>query len=212
MTSGSKSMKVQLARMAAGMVVGAVMAGLFMTLVGPRLDLADPGTALAVVAGLSYGLMGLGVALGVAAPKAGARFLNVEDEEEIVEQRRSLAPSAIACMLIGLFLLLLAVGPTFVASAARPWLALGAGGALAALVLITLATRGRSDELTRQISVEASAMTLHIALVVLAGWAAMVQLGYGGWMSPLTLVAGLALLELAAIFAISARKGLMRPR
>lgn len=208
----AKITKVQLMRMMAGMLFGAVAAALFLTFAGKHLELGDGGTMLAVVAGLSYGLMGLGVLVGAVAPRTGARFLNVEDEDEIREQRRSLAPSAAACILIGLFLLLLAVSPGLEAALGREALALIAGGILAGTVLTTLATNKRTDELTRQISLEASALALHVALVVLGGWAALAQLGFVEWMTPLALIAGLALLELFAIFAISAKRGLMRPR
>jgi hypothetical protein len=210
--SGSNKMALFWKKLLGGMVFGAVAAGLFLGLAGKRIDFDDPATALAVVAGLSYGLIGLAVGLGALAPRAGAHILNVEDAEELREQRRNLGPSAAVCMLIGLFLLLLALGPVLAGAIGKALLALIAGGTLAAVVLISFATRGRSDELMRQISVEASAATLHIAIIVLAGWAMLVQFGYAGWMSPLALVAGLALLELIAIFVTSASKGLMHPR
>jgi hypothetical protein len=209
----SKIGKVQIMRMLSGMLVGAGGAALFLTLAGKsRLDLGDPATMLAVVAGLCYGLMGLAVAFGALMPKAGARFLNVEDADEIREQRRSLAPSAAACMLIGLFLLVLALAPTLTASLGGAGVAAIAIGALALAATITLATSARADELIRRISVESSALALHIALLGLGGWAALAHLGLVAWMEPLALVAGLALLQLFAIFFVSARKGLMRPR
>ena len=195
-------------RMLAGGLFGAVGAGLFLTVAGKsNLDLGDPGTMLPVVAGLSYGLMGLAVG-----PGASARFLNVEDADEIREQKRSLVPSAIVCILIGAFLLILTASSSLAASIGRDAVALLAIGALAAVVVITVATRGRADELIRRISAEASALALHTALVVLGAWAVLAQLGYVGWMSPLSLIAGLAMLELASIFAVSAARGLMSPR
>ena len=200
-------------RMLAGGLFGAVGAGLFLTVAGKsNLDLGDPATMLPVVAGLSYGLMGLAVGVGALAPGAGARFLNVEDADEIREQKRSLVPSAIVCMLIGAFLLILTASSSLAATIGRDAVALLAIGALAAVVLITVATRGRADELIRRISAEASALALHTALVVLGAWAVLAQLGYVGWMSPLSLIAGLAMLELVSIFAVSAARGLMSPR
>jgi cytochrome bd-type quinol oxidase subunit 2 len=210
---GSNHATVQFwTKLLGGMVFGAVSAALFLGLAGKRIDFDDPAIMLAVVAGLSYALMGLAVGLGALAPRAGAHILNVEDEEELREQRGKLAPSAAICMLVGLFLLLLALAPSLNASIGETTVALIAGATLAGVVIISLATRGRADELMRQISLEASAATLNIALVVLAGWALLTQFGHVGWMSPLALIAGFALLELLAIFVVGARRGLMNPR
>ena len=210
---GSRNWKSQAKKMAAGFVVGAGGAILVLTLLGKeRLNFDDPAMVLAVVAGLSYGIMGLFVGFGALAPRAGAHFLNVEDEEEIREERRNLGPSAAASILVGIFLLLLAFSSTVSAAIGTQGLALVAGALVAALVLITVAMKGTTDELIRQISLESSALTLHISLVVLAGWALLHQIGYVGWVSPLGLVAGLAMLELAVIFGIAAKKGLMAPR
>jgi hypothetical protein len=214
MAQGSAKIgKVQIVRMLSGMLVGAAGALLFLTLAGKsRIDLHDPGIALAVVVGLCYALMGLAVGVGALLPGAGARFLNVEDEEELREQRPSLAPSAIACVAIGLFLLVLSLAPSLAASFGREAVAAAAIGALVIAVLITVATRRRADELVRQISVESSALALHILLIGLGIWAALAHVGLVGWMSPLALVAGCALLHLLAIFFVSGRKGLLRPR
>ena len=212
--SGPKSARGQiLTRLISGAVFGGAATMAFLALSGELgVDFSDPATMLAVMAGLSYGLIGLLVAVGAAAPRSGARFLNVEDADEIREERRNLGPAAAACILAGLFLLILALAPGIAASAGRQTLALLAMGCLAAMVAISLATRGRADELARQISIEASAFTLHVAFVVLGVWATFAHLGYVGWTSPLGLIAGLALLELAAIFWFSAKKGLMTPR
>jgi hypothetical protein len=198
--------------MAAGAVMGAAASIAFMELVGKsRLDTGDPGVVVAMIAGLSYGAMGLFVGLGILAPRQGAMFLNVEDAEEIREQRATLWPSAVACMLIGMFMLVLALAPEGEGSGRTGW-ALGAGACLAGAWAVALATRGRTDELLRQVSLEASALTLHIALLGLSLWGLLSHLGFVAWMSPLTLVAGLALLYLAAIFWSAGRKGLMADR
>lgn len=213
-SSGSTKTKSGLAaRMLVGAVFGAAATGLALVLLqGLVRKSHDPGTMLGLAAGLSYIFIGLLVGLGTLAPAAGARFLNVEDAEEIIEQRPSIGPGAIATVLIGLFLLILAFAPALTASVNPAFLALAALGCLAGAILIGFITRGRADELSRQVSLEASALALHISLVVVGVWAALARLGYAGWTSPLGLVSGLALLELVAIFWILGKRGLMRIR
>jgi multisubunit Na+/H+ antiporter MnhB subunit len=155
--------------------------------------------------------MGVGVGIGALAPRGGAVFLNVEDAEELREQRASLGPSAVSCILIGAFLLLLALAPVEKGGDLTAW-AIGAGACLIGGVAIGIATRRRADELMRQVSLESSALTLNLALAGLSGWALLSHLGYVRWATPLTLIAGLALLHLAAIFWTAARKGMMKPR
>ena len=167
---------------------------------------------VAVVSGLSYFLMGLLVGFGAVAPSTGARILNVEDADEIREERRKLVPSAIACMLIGVFLLTLALAPGLAIPAAPEAALVICAACVVGAVLIALGTRGHRDELVRQVSLEASASTLHVGLVFLAVWGALAHLGYAGWIDPLGLIAGASLVYLVAVFAISSQKGLMRPR
>jgi hypothetical protein len=209
---GLKITKVQLARLLGGMVFGGLAAGLFMTLAAKHIDLDDGATMVAVVAGLSYALMGVAVAFGSASPKAGARFLNVEDAEEIREQRRNLGASAAGCVLIGLFLLVLALRPALVPALGREAVALVAVALLVATLVVGFATKRRSDELMRQVSLESSTLTLQVATILLAGWAALAHVDLVRWVSPLGAIAGLAVLQLVAIFWISGKKGLLKTR
>ena len=95
-TAEKDKMRVMLWRMLGGAVFGAAGTGLFLAFVGePHMDLKDPGVMIAIVSGLTYVLIGLIVALGLASPKAGAKFLNVEDAEEIREEGPKLWLSAL---------------------------------------------------------------------------------------------------------------------
>jgi hypothetical protein len=88
-----------LRRLLFGALLGAVATYLFLNFVTkPHLAVKDPETMLAIVAGLTYALMGVFVGFGVLAPRSGARFLNVQDADEIQEQRQNLAPSALSCI------------------------------------------------------------------------------------------------------------------
>jgi hypothetical protein len=198
-------------RMFAGAAVGAVVTVLFIGTVGRQLDLDEPSHILAALAGIIYALIGLSVGFGTIAPHAGARFLNVEDADELREESPKLRNGALACLLIGAFLLILALAGdgNFMGREVELF---AAAACLVGTAAVTLLSRKRTDELTRQIGLEASSSTLHIGVFVLGGWAALAQFGYVGWMSPLALISSVALLELVAIFAVSARKGLMTPR
>lgn len=199
-------------RITFGVVVGAGSALMLFSVAGDiSRAFRDPGFMLAVIAGLCYCLMGTIVGAGLLAPKAGARFLNVDNAEEIKDERAKLWPSAVSCILVGLFFLALAFART---SLPVGHTALPATLAVCAVTVtaLTIATRHRWDELTRRMSIEASALTLHLAFVLFGGWAVVAHLGFVGWMSPLAFLAGLALLMLVAIFWVGARKGLMTPR
>ena len=192
-----------------GAIFGAAATGLFLFLLDDRIDMDNAGTMIAIVAGLSYFLMGLLVGLGALAPNTGARFLNVEDADEIREERTKLAPSAIACALIGVFLLALVLAEGF----GDPTTGLSvAGVALVGAVVIAVRTRRQGDELMRQVGFESAALTLHTGLLVMAIWAALAHLGYASWVDPLAFIAGAALLYLIAIFVVAGTKGLMRSR
>ena len=210
-TAQRNKVRVMLWRMFAGALVGGAGTGLFLAFVGgPHMDLDDPGIMLAIVAGVSYVLIGLIVALGLVAPRTGAKLLNVEDEEEIREEGPKLRSSVGACVLIGLFLLVLAMsgdGPGNILD--RQTALILAAACCAGVLIVGRMSAKKNDELTRQISLEASALTLYVVLGLMAVWAALAQLGYAEWISPLTLISGLALLQLLAIFAVSARKGLL---
>lgn len=210
--NGTGQIKRMLVKMAAGAAVGAGATVLFFELFGKRnLDLDDPGVGLAIIGGLIFLLFGLFVGLGVAAPGAGARFLNVENADELRDQRKMLSLNALSCLLIGILLVVLAAsGEGMVIGRATG--AVVAGLCFAGVILLAIATRKLPDELMTRISQEASSLTLHIALLLFGGWAALAHLGYAEWVAPLTLLAGLVLIELLAIMWVSARKGLLTER
>jgi hypothetical protein len=206
-TAQKDKMRVMLWRMLGGAVVGAAGTGLFIAFVGePHMDLDDPGVLIAVVSGLSYVLIGLIVALGLASPQAGAKFLNVEDAEEIREEGPKLWMSTICCVLIGVLLLVLAMSGGLIESQTATVIA---AACFAGIVIIGFVSAKRYDELTRQISLEASAGAFYTTVLLVGGWATLAHLGYVAWLSPLAFVSGVALLLLVAIFVVAAQRGLM---
>lgn len=198
-----------LVRMAAGAAFGAGATMLFFEIFGERaIDMGDGPTALAVAAGLIYGLLGLFVGLGVIIPSLGARMLNVESADELREQRRTLAYSAAACLLVGLLLLVLAASTS--GSVNSEVAAVIVGLSLVGIIVASVRMRPGIDELMQKISTESSALALYATIVLIGGWAALAHLGFVGWIEPLALIAALALIELAAIFWVSGRRGLLK--
>lgn len=202
--------RTMLMRMLAGAVVGAAGMGLFLTFVAkPHLELGDPSNMIAIVAGVSYLLIGLSVAVGLVAPNAGARFLNVEDSDELREERPKLQPATAVFVLTGVFLLVLAM-----ANSATGFLSPAISLTVAAVCMVGIIAAGwissrHSDELTRQMGQEAASMTFQVAMLVLGGWAALAQFGYVGWMGPLALISTLAMLQLVVTFIVIGRRGML---
>ena len=119
-----------------------------------------------------------------------------------------LAASAIACVLLGAFLLILCFAESIGRDLALP---------LAAMSLVGIAVSGwivakRQDELTKQVGLEASTLTLQIVMSLFGCWAALVVLGYASWITPLAFIASLTLLQLFAIFVVIAKRGMLMPR
>jgi len=203
-----KTMWTSIGRMFAGALVGGIATFLFLEFVGERfMDLDNGAVMLTVMAGLVYALIGLSVAFGLLAPRAGARFLNVEDADELREEGPKLKIAAAASVLMGAFLLVLGLSSS--GSLGRELALILLALCLVGSIVLRFIGRTRTDELTRQISLESSALTLQLALLAAAAWAALAQLDYVEWISPLGLLSGFALLQLFAVFVICARKGLL---
>jgi hypothetical protein len=161
--------------------------------------------------GLIYLLMGVIVGFGLIAPKLGSSVLNVEDAEEINEQRRILTGSTICMVALGAALMVLPMaGP---GGSITPLV--GIGGLLAALaVLIIVSIRDWKyyDEMLRELSRDAGNLAFCGIGGVLLIWAAAAWLGLAVAPTPLGLVALVMGGFLLAIFVASARKGLLKPR
>lgn len=199
-------------RMLAGAVVGATVSMAFLTLVvDPHINLKTPENLIAIGAGLIYVLTGLSVALGLSAPRFGARFLNVEDADELREEGGKLRPAVLVMVLTGIFLFILALsGDTGLMSRST-----GVVAALACLAGIAIGgwvSAKRYDELMRRLGMEVASITLQLGMLVIAGWAALAHLGYAGWITPLVLVSAFALLQLFVSFVVVGRRGMLKLR
>lgn len=161
--------------------------------------------------GLVYLLMGLVVGFGLMAPKLGSNILNVDDADEIRDQRRILTGSTICMIALGGALMLLPMaGPGRSLSSL-----IGFGGLLAALVILTvISIRDWKyyDEMMLQLSRDAG----NIAFCGIGGtvliWASAASTGIIAAPTPLALVAIISGGFLLAIFVASGRRGLLVPR
>lgn len=197
-----------------GAVVGAASIFALLQLGHGVADFNDPSRLAAAAIGVVFLLMGVFVGLGAIVPGIGARFLNVEDADELVEERKSIGPGAITCALTGIVILALSFAPGGVAAGAytREATLAVVGIALAALVLVSVTTKRGMGELNRQLGVEASATAMNVSIVAFFAWAALAHLGYVEWMQPLGLVAALAWIQLGSVFWAVGKRGMLMPR
>ena len=197
-----------------GAAFGAAGTFLFLQYGGKVADFEDPSRLAAAAAGIIYVLMGLFVGIGALIPGAGAKFLNVEDADEILAERKSIGPGAVGCLLVGLMLMALALTPGGdQPGALSPNLALGvAAVCVLGLIGTSIWIRGRIDEFNRQMGIESSALAMHASMLLFGGWAALAHVGYVQWITPLGLLAGFALIELGAIFWVVGKRGMLMPR
>src|SRR5690606_5110195 len=138
----------------------------------------------------------IGVGAGLVSPRLGAQFLNVENAEELREQRRMLALSAGGMIAWGLVLFVLAAsGPEGRLSSA---VALTSAGVLLAVVVaLALAQWRQMDELLHRTTSEGGNFAYYLTLLIGGGWAALAYLGFTpgpGYLDWITLfsVTGLA--------------------
>ncbi|WP_422058883.1 hypothetical protein [Sphingopyxis sp.] len=205
--------KRSVARMLAGGLVGAAVSAAALALAGSALlDAMGPSRVALATVGLVYGLMAAFVGFGLAAPRMGARLLNVADADELREERSGMLLSVITMGALGLALVLLAV-------ARAPGFAAGlvpAGAAMGALIAISVAGvvaswrwQGRFDELNRQLGLEGCFWAFCLSWVLLTLWAAADFLGLGAVLTPIDVVTTLAAMMLLGSFVAVGRRGMM---
>jgi len=211
---GSKTRKT-LIRMGIGAIAGASVTYALLAMVEKSgFDMDDPARLSALAAGIVFALMGLIVGLGTLAPRSGAYLLNVEDSDELREQRRPLSRGSLIMLLIGGAMIALALAAVGGAAGmlTREAAAIAVGVAFVGVAGLSIAGKGENDELFKAVGTEASAGAMYAVLAIFGLWAALAHLGYLAWIEPLGLLAVLLAVQLGAAFWVSARRGLLRPR
>ena len=153
-----------------GATVGFLGATAFLRLTDGESGLNLPvSNEIAGLIGLLYVFISVAVLFGVLMPKAGARILNVEDAEELREQKKQLTWSAIGSATLGAALMTLAltgaelpVPPTIGAFVA------------AGLVLVgtfsSVAMNSHTDELQKSLSRDAITTAFYLMFYIGGGW------------------------------------------
>lgn len=195
---------------------GAIFGGAFVTALmgagGADLLRAMDGSRAALAAiGLVYLLIGVMIGLGLMAPRAGAKVLNVEDAEELVDERPKLFRSTLYMAVLGLALILLAAAraPGLVEGLVPPFVALAAVLLLFLLSFASVFWMGVYDELDRQMGTEGAAWAFLLAAGVLFPWAALDALGWNLRLRPFDVLTVLAVALLAGSFLAVGRRGML---
>ena len=192
-----------------GALVGFLAATGFLNLIdiGKGADLGE-SREIAGLAGVLYAMTGLAVLLGVASPGVGAKFLNVEDADELREQRKMLSCSGVAMSLLGGALVLLALTGegAFVPASIG---AIGAISMIAVSIILSVIMRRYTDELQRALSNDAVATAFYILLLIGGGWSIFAHLDYVAGPAPLDWLTMFAVSLLVGAFWQTARRGLM---
>jgi hypothetical protein len=207
----SAKMRAMLIRAAAGGVVGFVSAAGMTHLIEGPVGGLDKSATVAALIGLFYAVIGLFVGLGTASPQIGARFLNVEDADELREQKKVLTLSGVAMTLWGVGLIAIALAAPDGPLPAGVSLAVGS---LTILVgtWMSLPVYRASDELMRAISLEGGALSFGLMMLVAGGWAMLAHVGYAAGPAPIDLLSLFYVLLLVASFIVVGRRGMLAPR
>lgn len=176
--------------------------------------LPPPTIAFGFGVGLVYLLTGLLVGAGTLAPQFGARALNVEDADEIYEERPKLVGGTLIYLCIAALMFALTLAPAPLgAGLIGPFVAtVVAGAAFAGLVIATFVYRDLGDEMMQRASLEAGNLTLALVFLIFGAWAALNQLGRAEMFGPLLFIGGVFALHLIAVFAVCGARGMLKPR
>lgn len=163
---------------------------------------------IAALVGVLYVVIAVGILFGTVNPGLGARFLNVEDADELREQKQMLLYSGVAMLLWGAALLALALAAPEGPLPQSIALVIGAGGLVIGSLLSVQVYR-ISDELMLVVNLEAGALTYGLVLLVVGMWAMLGHLGFVAGPQPLDLLTAFYVLVLVASFIVIGRRGML---
>ncbi len=208
--------KSKMRKFVTSLVVGAVFGflasvGLLTLIDSGQLGAFNPSRTFAALVGVMYVLCGLFVGLGTLNPKLGAKFLNVEDADELREQAILLRYSTLGIVGMGTIMILLAL-----AMPLGPVPASGVLAAVIALFVITAFTTRKqfaaTDELSRAISQESTSVAFYLMFSVGGLWSILAHLEYVIAPAPLDWMTMFVSSMMIAAFWVCGRKGLLMPR
>lgn len=192
-----------------GGIVGFLVAFGFLNLseMANGADLGD-SREIGGLVGALYAFTGLSVLVGVLSPGFGAKFLNVEDADELREQRKMLSYSGVAMILLGGALMLLALSGEGAFLPAQTGL-IGAIALIVVATVLSIVSHRHTDELQRALSNDAVSSAFYIVFVIGGGWAMLAHLDYVAGPAPLDWLSMFAASLLVGAFWQTARRGLL---
>lgn len=200
----------RLFRLVAGGIVGFVAATAMTSLIdSPVIGGLEASPAIAALVGMMYGLMGVSILVGSAMPRAGAAFLNVEDADEIREQKRLFLYSGASSLLWGAALVVLALAAPDGPIAPVTSLVVAASCFIIGTALCVPIYRV-SDELMMAVMQEGGAVSAWLLFAVVGTWATVAHLGFAQGPQPLDLLSLFYGLMLVASFIVIFRRGMVR--
>lgn len=151
------------------------------------------------------------LAFGLVSPEAGAKFLNVEDAEELEEQRVQLTYGTGGMAAIGLALIVAALAAP--AGPIPPTIAVISFVLLIGFCWFTgIRQRNQVDELMRSISVECGSVAFYCIALFGGGWAFLAHLEYVPGPQMLDWLSMLAAFLLLSAFIVTGKRGMMEQR
>lgn len=203
--------KVVISNLVGGAIGLAGMIALVRLYEGGTLGEIGPSGMIACVAGAVFVLIALPIGLGLVLPALGAQMLNVEDAEELRDQRRMLAFGAASMAAWGAALIVLALAGE--GGIVSPSMGLAIVLALFAVsTLLTVSMWRRMDELMRGMSRECGNLSFYLLALVGGGWAMLAHLGFTSAPAPLDWLTMFTALTLLASFIAVGRRGMLLPR
>ncbi len=206
-----KTRKLVVALIGGGVCGGLASAGFLIAVESGAMGALNSSRLVAGLVAVIYLLTALMVGIGLVNPSFGAKFLNVEDADELREQRLMLMLSTISMLAFGAALMVIAL--------AGPGAAIGAGAGLTGfLILLTMTTVAGwrqmryTDELMKSLSQEASALAFYLLFVIGGGWAVLAHLGFVIAPAPLDWLSMFAAILLLSTFIAAGKRGMMQMR
>ncbi len=206
-----KSRKVWMSLVLGGVAGFAVALGVTQLFESEVLGQFSESRVIAALVGSLLLLCGLFVGIGVINPSIGAKFLNVEDADELREQQVLLRYSTLGVLALGIMMFCLALAAP--AGPLSPIFVLVIAVFLVALTFFTSKRQlAASDELMRSVSQETASSAFYGMFVVGGGWAMLTHLGYIKGPQALDWVTMFVAATLISTFWVCGRRGLLTPR
>lgn len=166
---------------------------------------------IALLVALLYFITALALLVGLASPSLGEKFLNVEDADELREQRSMLLYSGIGMALWAVALGALAFTGPDGPLPAGPVL-IGAVAVMGVGLWFAFRSYRFQDELMSAVNLESTALSYFMTFAVLGGWSVLAHVEYVSGPAPLDMLTTFYVVALVATFIAAGRRGMLNQR